>query len=60
MFEYDRLALDVAEQVALVRQQDVAFSSIAANRKSSDCSRRRNCPSVDAFDCASSGYGSPG
>ncbi|VDK36123.1 unnamed protein product [Gongylonema pulchrum] len=62
MFEYDRLALNVAEHVARIRFRTGASSP----RQTFDPFRahtvRSFSPSgLDVFDCgASSGYGSPG
>jgi len=71
MFEYDRLALDVAEQFTnknfnASRNNQHCFESILktpGNQSQDEVSRRLSggsC-STDVFDCgASSGYGSPG
>jgi hypothetical protein len=67
MFEYDRLALDVAEQFApktLHSPRSKSFFEAASpNSGFEDGSNRRlsgGSSSNDMFDCASSGYGSPG
>lgn len=62
MFEYDRLALDVAEQVAQIRSTVVESSPRQILDPARRCSGSSFSPSgSDGFDCgASSGYGSPG
>ncbi|KAK0399957.1 hypothetical protein QR680_003295 [Steinernema hermaphroditum] len=65
MFEYDRLALDVAEQVAQFKSPafdtSPQFISEAKFRRCSTGSNGGNNSFSDGFDCgSSSGYGSPG
>ena len=70
MFEYDRLALDVAEQLTNKANNTPSTKNLLSHgcfdsylRHSDDTSRRLSGGSStnDVFDCgASSGYGSPG
>ncbi|MFH4980194.1 hypothetical protein AB6A40_006903 [Gnathostoma spinigerum] len=62
MFEYDRLALDVAEQVAHIRSSIIESSPRQIVHSIRRLSGGGFSPSEsDGFDCdASSGYGSPG